>query len=260
MKKLIIFSIICLGFSFKSKPKKLIPPGTVQITETFFADEAEISNLSWSEYEFYTKNKYGTNSKEHLETLPDTLVWRNKESFNEPYVKHYYRHPAYKNYPVVGISYKQVTAFCKWRTERVKEFYAMAYKKGLLIEYHLPSQEEWEFVSTNGSGVFSNHGVDKNGKPQFNHRWMTDSLSKKYYLEHDQYPDITAPVNSYEKNRFGLYCSFGNVAEMIMEEGICKGGSWQNTIEECRAGKDILYTKPTAWLGFRCVCVLQKAP
>lgn len=259
MKKVLLFSVICLCFSFKNKHRKFIPPGTVQITETFFADEAEISNLSWLEYSYWTAMTYGCTSKEYLATIPDTLVWRDSSSYNEPYTKYYYRHKAYRDYPVVGISYQQALAFCKWRTERVKEFYAIAYKKEVLIEYRLPSKKEWEFVCNGGSGVLSNHGKDKNGNPQFNFRWMTDSISKKYFAEHKQYPEVTASVYSYEKNRFGLYCSFGNVAEMVMEEGISKGGSWQNTIEECRAGKEIPYSQPTAWLGFRCVCVLQKA-
>ena len=49
----------------------------------------------------------------------------------------------------------------------------------------------------------------------------------------------------------------GNVSEMVIEEGISKGGSWRNRIEGCRVGKDLEYNKPTAWLGFRCVCIKQ---
>ena len=52
---------------------------------------------------------------------PDTLVWRDKLRYNEPYVNNYLRHPAYKNYPVVGVSWLQATDYCKWRTDRVNE-------------------------------------------------------------------------------------------------------------------------------------------
>ncbi len=252
----ILIAALSLSFSIK-KEKKFIPPGTVQITEAFFADETEISNFSYSEFESWTYNKYGFNSQEHKNILPDTLVWRQKNSYNEPYVQYYYRHPAYKDYPVVGINYEQAIAFSKWRTERVKEFYYLKNKKELQIEYRLPSKEEWEMISNNGKDVFANDGVNKKGQVMFNHRWMTDSISKKYYKENNKYPDVTAPTYSYWKNNFGLFCAFGNVAEMVSEKGISKGGSWRNTLEECRAGKDIPYTEPTAWLGFRCVCVVN---
>jgi gliding motility-associated lipoprotein GldJ len=34
---------------------------------------------------------------------------------------HYLRHPAYANYPVVGVNWIQATEFCEWRTNRVNE-------------------------------------------------------------------------------------------------------------------------------------------
>ena len=49
----------------------------------------------------------------------------------------------------------------------------------------------------------------------------------------------------------------GNVAEMIDQKNICKGGSWKHHLNECRVGNDIQYTKSEAWLGFRCVCILK---
>jgi formylglycine-generating enzyme required for sulfatase activity len=248
--------IVLLSFSFSiKKTKKFIPPGTVQITETFFADETEISNFSWLEYEIAIKTKYGTNSAEHKAILPDTLVWREKNSYNEPYVIYYYRHPAYRNFPVVGVSYEQAVAYCKWRTEEVKKHYSIIYKKEVDIEYRLPSKTEWELISNNGKDVL--HGFARNSKGQilFNHRYLSDSAEIADFV--NNHTDVTAPVKSYWKNTFGLFNTIGNVAEMINENGICKGGSWRHEFEECRAGKDITYTKPSSWLGFRCVCVVK---
>ena len=38
-------------------------------------------------------------------------------SFNDPYTKKgYFFHSAFDDYPVVGINWKQATAFTKWRT------------------------------------------------------------------------------------------------------------------------------------------------
>ncbi|MBI2722430.1 MAG: SUMF1/EgtB/PvdO family nonheme iron enzyme [Bacteroidetes bacterium] len=253
-----ILSLILLfsSFSIKRKKKKLIPPGTVQISETFFADETEISNFGWMEYEYWTKTKYGANSPEHIAVLPDTLVWREKNTYNEPYVKYYYRHPAYKNFPVVGISFEQALAYCKWRTDRVKEYSYKIYKTEWKVEYRLPTKEEWELLSNNGSVELANKGRNDKGKVKFNHCYLIEGSqeSMKFMTEH---ADITAPVYSYWKNAFGMYNVFGNVAEMISEEGQSKGGGWRSLLEECRAGNSIPYKKPTAWLGFRCVCVVN---
>ncbi len=257
-KKIFLVIIIAFSFSFSiKKEKKFIPPGTTKITETFFADETEVSNFSWREYEAWTRNKYGKDSKEYLEVLPDTTVWRDKNAFNEPYVKHYYRNFAYKDYPVVGISYEQAIAFCKWRSGRVKEFYYLKNKKELSIEYRLPTKEEWEMLSAVPPFYLNNGGRNKKGEMQLNIASSPkDSVASPNMIEDNA--DVTAPVYSYEKNLFGLFNLHGNVAEMISQKGLSKGGSWTNSIEECRAGKEIIYTEPKAWLGFRCVCILTK--
>lgn len=250
---ILLFVIISLAFN-KSNFKKFIPPGTVKINDTLFADETEISNLSWLEFEYWTCTKYGKNSSEYKAVVPDTLVWRNKESFNEPYVHNYYRHKAYRDFPVVGITFEQAIAFCKWRTERVKEFYSIAFKKSLKIEYKLPSKEEWEFISNLGSGIFNNKGKNEKGLFSLNCiREDFDTLT----TSQSKFNDVTAPVYSYWKNYFGLFNMIGNVAEMIDQKNICKGGSWKHHLNECRVGKDIQYTKSEAWLGFRCVCILK---
>jgi hypothetical protein len=42
----------------------------------------------------------------------------------------YFRHPAYSDYPVVGVSWEQAEAYCAWRTDRVNE--QILVKKGIL--------------------------------------------------------------------------------------------------------------------------------
>lgn len=246
--------IVLLTVSFKVNSKKeFTPPGTVQINDTLFADETEISNFSWHEYELWTKAIYGANSKEHLASLPDTLVWREKQSHNEPYAQYYYRHPAYKHFPVVGISYEQAQAFCKWRTEHVKSFLTLAKKFNYTnFEYRLPSKVEWEKIAEFTVHVLRNNGKNEKGIYQLN-----CIHADTFNVNGPPYPDVTAPVKSYEKSLFGLYNMLGNVAEMVSEKGICKGGGWRSMPEECRVGKDLEYTKANAWLGFRCVCVVK---
>ena len=255
---LLSISFAVIGLSFVKK-KPFIPPGTVQINDTLFADETEISNFAWQEYEYWNKAIYGVNSKEHLATLPDTLVWIEKLAYNEPYVKYYYRHPAYKNYPVVGISYEQAKAFCKWRTERVKSFLTIKKDfKNQNFEYRLPTKSEWEKLAETSTNFLNNNGKNNKGVYQINCIHIIDSAGTKKY-DYIENADVTTPVKSYIKNHFELYNLLGNVAEMVNEKGICKGGSWRNRLEECRVGKDMEYSKPTAWLGFRCVCVIRKS-
>ena len=89
---------------------------------SFYLDETEVRNVDYREYLSWLKRVYGLSYPEvHEKALPDTLVWRDKLGFNEPFVNGYLRHPAYKNYPVVGVSWKQATDYCTWRTDRVNE-------------------------------------------------------------------------------------------------------------------------------------------
>ena len=93
-----------------------------QSVASFYIDETEVRNIDYLEYLFWLKRVYGESYPEVYEkALPDTLVWRDKLGYNEPYVKNYLRHPAYKNYPVVGVSWQQATDYCAWRTDRVNE-------------------------------------------------------------------------------------------------------------------------------------------
>ena len=89
---------------------------------SFYMDETEVRNVDYLEYLFWLKRMYGDSYPEvYKKALPDTLVWRDKLGYNEPFVTQYLRHPAYRNYPVVGVSWQQATDFCIWRTDRVNE-------------------------------------------------------------------------------------------------------------------------------------------
>lgn len=248
-----LLAALCLSFS---KTKTFVPPGTVQVNDTLFADETEVSNFAWYEYELWVKSIYGANSPEHRAMLPDTLCWREKLAFNEPYVLHYYRHPAYRDYPVVGISYEQALAYCKWRTARVKLY--LSVKKDFSSRdfyYRLPDKAEWERLAETSAGFLDNNGKNGKGMRQLNCVNDDTTAVKGYEAKNS---DVTTPVYSYWPSSLKLYNLLGNVAEMVSEKGICKGGSWRQRLEQCRPGKDTTYTKPSAWVGFRCVCIVKK--
>src|SRR5262245_28474303 len=107
--------------SFNLPKKAYVPPGTVRINDTLYFDSGEITNLDWREYEYWTLRDCGRSSAEYQKTLPDTLVWQDEQLYGNPVIEYYYRHPAYSNYPVVGVTYDQVVEYCKWRTDRVMQ-------------------------------------------------------------------------------------------------------------------------------------------
>ena len=89
---------------------------------SFYIDETEVRNVDYVEYLYWIKRVYGQSYPEvHTKALPDTLVWRDRLGYNDPYVTQYLRHPAYQNYPVVGVSWQQANDYCAWRTDRVNE-------------------------------------------------------------------------------------------------------------------------------------------
>lgn len=88
-------------------------------------DETEVTNLMYLEYLDWLKRVFPPDGENYgniyASALPDTLAWRNPLGFNEAMVKNYLRHPAFSEYPVVGVSWLQAVNFCKWRTDRVNE-------------------------------------------------------------------------------------------------------------------------------------------
>ena len=75
---------------------------------------------------------------------------------------------------------------------------------------------------------------------------MLNTRGKYSFMSYDFYPDNN-----------GIFNLFGNVAEMVEEEGVSKGGSYNDFAKKCHSKEVIKYTGPTAWLGFRYCVVLD---
>ena len=98
---------------------------------SFYMDETEVRNLDYLEYLYWLNRVYGADYPGvYRKALPDTLVWRNKLAYNEPLVEYYFRHPAYRSYPVVGVTWIQANDYCSWRSYRVNEM--LLIRKGIL--------------------------------------------------------------------------------------------------------------------------------
>jgi gliding motility-associated lipoprotein GldJ len=90
---------------------------------SFFMDEAEVTNSEYLLYLQVTKDVFPPDSAQYKNiytaALPDTLVWRSSLGNTELLSENYLRHPAYSDYPVVGVSWLQAVQYCKWRTSAV---------------------------------------------------------------------------------------------------------------------------------------------
>ncbi len=268
---------------------------TVSVS-SFYMDETEVSNVSYREYTYWAGRVYGNDFPDVvLRIQPDSTVWRSPLGFNENYVKNYFQHAAYNNYPVVGVNWYQANDFCQWRTDRVNEllliyagelrpnatqsgedvFNTESYLNGMyqgtegprkhrdldpngagkrtakrydgtyLPDYRLPTEAEWEYAAL---GLIGNNPTPEN-KRRRGEEVVTDRNTMPWgpknttrYGLHNQYQgefegnfmrakgdvmgvagglndnaDITAPVNSFLANAFGLYNMAGNVNEWVMD-------------------------------------------
>ena len=96
-----------------------------QHVQSFYMDENEVTNLNYLIYLDYLKTVYPPDDPNYAliykGALPDTLVWRNRLGYNEMMTENYLRHPAYKDYPVVGVSWIQAVEYANWRSDRTAE-------------------------------------------------------------------------------------------------------------------------------------------
>jgi gliding motility-associated lipoprotein GldJ len=113
-----------IGYDWDNIPRRVT-------VSSFYMDETEIANIHYLEYLYWLDRVFGTDYPEvYRKALPDTLVWRSRLAYLEPLVENYLRHPAYQNYPVVGVNWLQANDFAAWRTDRVNE--AILIREGIL--------------------------------------------------------------------------------------------------------------------------------
>ena len=150
--------------------------------------------------------------KDIINVYPDTLAWIHDftYSFNEPMTNMYFWHPAFDDYPVVGVTWRQARAFTIWRTQLLNNFLA-ATGGNFVQDFRLPTEAEWEYAARGGldQSPFPWGGpYIRNARGCFlgNFKPMRGSYVDDGGLH-------TVKVESYHPNDYGLYCMAGNVSE-----------------------------------------------
>ena len=222
--------------------------------------------------------------KKDIPIYPDTLVWIRDfaYSYNEPMAKQYYSHPAFGNYPVVGVNWKQATAFCEWRTQFLNS-YLTAHKKTSETNFHLPTEAQWEYAARGGRS----QSPFPWGGPYLRNR--KGCLLANFKPGRGNYPEdggfYTVRADAYWPNDFGLYCMAGNVSEWTnslyyeggynfqhdmnpdirwnaadqdpprMKRKVIRGGSWKDVGFYLHTSTRDFEYQDTAksYIGFRCV-------
>jgi len=228
--------------------------------------------------------------KKDLQIYPDTLCWVRDfaYSYNEPMAKKYFSHPAFGNYPVVGISWKQATAFCEWRTQYLNGFLESK-KRMTESDFRLPTESQWEYAARGGRS----QSPYPWGGPYLRNR--KGCLLANFKPGRGNYPEdggfYTVRADAYWPNDFGLYNMSGNVAEWTsslfyeggysfqhdmnpevrwnakesdpprMKRKVTRGGSWKDVGYYLQTSARTYEYQDTSksYIGFRCVIDLPPA-
>ena len=89
--------------------------------------------------------------REFINIYPDTLCWVHDYAYsmNEDFTRSYFSSPAYDNYPVVGVSWRQAKAFCVWRSNMLNQ-YLESIDYSQLNDFRLPTESERETAPRSG--------------------------------------------------------------------------------------------------------------
>ena len=250
-----------------------------------FSEDADYRNAGLANRPQGLRDRSVYVRKETIAVYPDTLSWIHDYtySFNDPLTQKYFWHPAYDNYPVVGVNWKQARAFSVWRTELLNA--SMRSKKGGvdLAEFRLPTEAEWEWAARGGytlnpypwGGPYTRNEKGcflANFKP-LRGNYIADGGIRTVICAH------------YPPNDWGLYDMSGNVAEWtnsafdpasynftwdmnpnytynakeddppVMKRKVIRGGSWKDIAYYLQVTTRSYEYQDTAksYIGFRCV-------
>lgn len=161
----------------------------------------------------------------------------------------------FENIPVTGITHQQAQQYCQWLTDQYNSLITSGQK--MKVNIRLPSKEEWENFVRDGlsenmkrNNLFDS--VSKDGCFLYNYKFGKDCKGYDAWMKKYGTRGIMM-VREFFPNNMGIYNLFGNVAEMVEEQGIAKGGHYDLWARQCALDKNQNYSQPEPWLGFRWV-------
>ncbi|MFK7899976.1 MAG: gliding motility lipoprotein GldK [Cyclobacteriaceae bacterium] len=245
----------------------------------FYMDDTEITNNEYRQFiKAMMEDSIDVLGEEYImsELYPDTNVWMADFSHHmgDPMVEYYYKHPAFDNYPVVGVDWKAAKYFCNWRTSYLNSYRA---EIGLweMPRFRLPSEAEWEYAARGGRDMAKYPW----GSPYI--RNTKGCLLANFKPGRGNYYDdgfmYTAPVGTFFANDYGLYDMAGNVSEWCEDafadasmpvvwdlnptyfdekepRKLLRGGSWKDIGYYLETGTRTYEFEDTtkSFIGFRC--------
>ena len=279
--------LLCLlTFFFPVEGQEILPPGVARV-DAMLIDVKEITNLNWLEYLHYLRQD--SSMAVYKAALPDTTVWQQvyDDELAMAFTANYLRGPAFRYFPVVGVTYEQATSYCQWRSVVVTLKMNPYPRQDIQITYRLPTPSEWQTIAQNTVSYSpmvrpenldkmrfqrSNLGeIKKRSGYDFSIRKLRKSIIAFYQRN---LVLLLENLDTEEEYEFKPYLGIGhgpkksmqagrvndlrgNVSEMTALKGTAMGGNWSTTFDESPVYRRFIYQGPSPVLGFRCICEIR---
>lgn len=218
--------------------------------------------------------------EEYRTAFPDTTQWEIYLINGAVQGRNYHRDMVFSKHPVVNISHEAAKLYCEWLTER----YNQQPEENKRHIFRLPTYNEWLRIAQAGAdrpySWDSYNLCDQEGNHRANYKHVPNSLltldreTNEVAIVHNKRVGgiykteekrvsgtnvtIARAVDSYSPGISGTYNINGNVAEMIAEEGMALGGSWNCLGYDIQNTTVLEYEGPKPFIGFRIIMTLDR--
>ncbi len=201
----------------------------------------------------YYMDKYEVTAKDYIKFVTETASnhpeWMKPngkfdiKTGKEDFYAHLSKMLAKDEYPIVGVSWKNAKAYCKWKGKR------------------LPTEAEWEIAARAKTKTKYYFGNDESKANDYS--WNETNSAKNIHS-----------IGQKKPNSFDLYDMHGNVWEWVNDiydrnfyrisprmnpkgpgkgnEYVIRGGSWAFDMDSARCGNRASYSHANDDIGFRC--------